>query len=411
MKPNAFPPRIGNWATALLATAMLGGCLADEQDDAASSAPPPPPTNSAPQISGAPATSVEVGTSYSFTPSATDADGDVLTFSVSNGPSWASFDSASGRLSGTPTLADVGTASGITISVSDGSDSASLAAFSISVTTNATNAPPQISGTPGTSVDAGSGYSFMPTASDPDGDTLTFSIANRPAWATFDTANGALVGTPGNGDVGTYAGISISVTDGEFSASLPDFAITVNALVGNSPPQISGTPAASVNEGQNYSFTPVANDADGDTLTFTISGQPTWASFDDATGSLTGTPAAGDVGMYDNIVISVTDGQASASLPAFSISVEAISLGSTTLNWTAPTLNEDGTPLTDLAGYRLYWGTEPGNYPNTVTIDNPSVTTYVVENLAPGTYEFVATAYNEAGVESRFSGTATRTIP
>ena len=88
----------------------------------------------------------------------------------------------------------------------------------------------------------------------------------------------------------------------------------------------------------------------------------------------------------------------------------AISLGSATLSWTAPTENEDGTPLTDLAGYKIYWGTTPGSYTDNATIDNPSVTTYIVENLAPGTYEFVATAFNSTGVESRFSGTATKTI-
>jgi len=74
-------------------------------------------------------------------------------------------------------------------------------------------------------------------------------------------------------------------------------------------------------------------------------------------------------------------------------------------------LAPDGTPLTDLAGYKLYWGTTPGSYPNSVTIDNPSVTTYVVDNLAPGTYEFVATSYNASGVESRYSGAATKVIP
>jgi len=220
-----------------------------------------------------------------------------------------------------------------------------------------------------------------------------------------------LSGTPSGGDAGTYSGIVISVSDGEFSASLAAFSITVNAVASNSPPQISGTPATSVNEGQAYSFTPTASDPDGDSLTFSISNRPTWASFNTSTGSLSGTPGAADVGVYTNIVISVLDGQASDSLPSFNISVEAISLGSATLSWTAPTQNEDGTELTDLAGFKLYWSTTPGSYPNSVTIDNPTVTTYVVDNLAPGTYEFVATAYNASGVESQFSGTATKVIP
>ena len=82
-----------------------------------------------------------------------------------------------------------------------------------------------------------------------------------------------------------------------------------------------------------------------------------------------------------------------------------------TLTWTAPTQNEDGSELIDLDGYRLYWGTAPGNYPNSITIDNESVTTYVVDNLSPGTYEFVATSHNSSGVESRYSAPATKVVP
>ncbi|HSG66615.1 MAG TPA: hypothetical protein VLD39_16525, partial [Gammaproteobacteria bacterium] len=61
-------------------------------------------------------------------------------------------------------------------------------------------------------------------------------------------------------------------------------------------------------------------------------------------------------------------------------------------------------------GYRIYWGTTAGSYPNSVTIDNPGLTTYVVENLVPGTYVFVATSFNASGVESAYSGAATKTV-
>ncbi len=91
--------------------------------------------------------------------------------------------------------------------------------------------------------------------------------------------------------------------------------------------------------------------------------------------------------------------------------MQAVSLGSVTLNWTAPTQNEDGTTLTDLDGYKIYWGTTSGSYPNSVTIDNETVTSYVVDNLAPGTYEFVATSFNTSGVESRYSAPATKVVP
>ena len=274
-----------------------------------------------------------------------------------------------------------------------------------------TNAAPQISGTPASSVNVGDTYSFVPSATDADDDSLTFSISNQPTWASFESSTGRLSGMPTIGDAGTDTNIVISVSDGDASDSLAAFSITVNAVATNTAPQISGTPAGSVAEGQSYEFVPTASDADGDMLAFTISGQPSWASFNTSTGGLSGTPGSGDVGLYSNIVISVTDGEASTSLPGFSITVNAISLGSATLDWTAPTQNEDGSELTDLAGYKLYWGTTPGTYPNSATIDNPSVTTYVVDNLSPGTYQFVATSYNTAGVESQYSGIATRVIP
>ena len=107
----------------------------------------------------------------------------------------------------------------------------------------------------------------------------------------------------------------------------------------------------------------------------------------------------------------MSDGQASDTLGPFTITVDAISLGSVTLDWTAPTLNEDGSALTDLAGYRLYWGTAAGSYTQSVTINNPSVLTYTVDNLSPDTYYFVVTAFDAAGTESRYSGMATRVVP
>lgn len=191
---------------------------------------------------------------------------------------------------------------------------------------------------------------------------------------------------------------------------------TVNAWArggapANEPPTISGTPQSQVNVDTPYDFLPSASDPNaGDALTYSISGRPSWASFSTSTGRLTGTPGVGDVGTYSNITISVSDGQSSDSIGPFSIVVQGSSVGSVTLSWSAPTQNEDGTPLTDLDGYRIYWGTTPGSYPSSVTIDNESVTTYVVDNLAPGTYEFVATSFNTSGVESGYSSPATRTV-
>jgi Putative Ig domain len=98
-----------------------------------------------------------------------------------------------------------------------------------STNSSTTNNPPVISGSPDTSVEEGASYSFTPTASDADGDTLTFSIANKPAWANFNTSTGRLNGTPSSSQVGTYAGITIAVSDGQNSATLTAFSINVEA--------------------------------------------------------------------------------------------------------------------------------------------------------------------------------------
>jgi hypothetical protein len=365
-----------------------------------------PTTNHPPTISGTPSTSAPQGVQYSFQPTAADADGDPLTFTIANRPTWATFNTSTGRLQGTPGAVNAASYANIVISVSDGKASTGLPAFSITVP----NTPPTISGSPPTTATVGTAYTFTPTASDVDaGTTLTFSIANKPSWATFSATTGQLQGTPASGNVGTFANVTISVSDGTASASLPAFSVVVTQP--NRPPTISGTPPTAVMQGTAYSFQPTASDPDGDSLTFSIVNEPSWATFSTSTGRLQGTPGPGDVGTTSGIVISVTDGKAPAvSLPAFSVTVQAVATGSATLTWTPPTQNTDGSALTDLAGYKIYWGTTQGSYPNSVTLTNPGLTSYVVTDLVPGTYFFVATALNSAGTESAFSAPASKTI-
>jgi hypothetical protein len=677
-------------------------------------------------ISGTPSGSATVGTLYDFRPAASDPDGDALRYYIINQPSWASFDASSGRLSGTPTANHVGTYEAIRISVSDGKSIADIPTYSIVV--SPANRAPVISGAPATTVQAGTAYSFKPTASDPDGNALTYSIANKPTWATFSTSTGQLSGTPSATHVGTYANIRITVSDGKATASLPAFSIEVQsapavttaiaaysfdagsgttvtdvsgngnhlnlvngvkwgagkfgsaavfdgqndyaaaarydsklnltsgftlsawinprsnltqqmivnkpytsgnsspyfdwsmhrqALTGklaawlgcdgrhitsnatiptnawthvavtydgtnvrhyingvldrttpvscvvtnrnsrpirvgangaggqvmngsiddlriyerslsvaeiksdmstslgsgstpadtvaptvsiaspangstvsgtvtisasasddvgvagvqfrvnganfgsedqsapysiswntttlangtytlsaiardaagnqrtasnvtvtvnnatapaNRAPTISGTAPTSVTVGSAYSFQPTASDADGDKLTFSIANKPSWATFNTTTGRLTGTPSASHVGSYSNIRISVSDGKATTTLASFSITVNQIGLGNATITWQPPTTNTDGSSLTNLAGYRIYYGTTTDSVPRTIQIPNPGATAYVIEDLAPGMWYFAVSAYNSAGAESEMSSIVNKTV-
>jgi hypothetical protein len=370
--------------------------------------------NYPPRISGTPPTSVEVGQRYYFRPQASDPENSPLRFSITRKPVWATFDPATGTLSGTPTAAHVGTYRNIKISVSDGLVSVSLPGFSIKVkaaiaSIQPPNTAPTISGTPVTSATVGVAYAFQPTASDADGNTLTYSIANRPAWATFSSTTGRLSGTPGSTNVGTYSGITISVSDGTVSTSMSAFSITVQS--GNRAPTISGTPSTSATVGVAYAFQPTASDPDGNALTYSIVNRPAWATFSTSTGRLSGTPSSAYAGTTaSNIVISVSDGTTSSSLGAFSITVRQATTGSATLSWTPPTTNSDGTPLVNLAGFRIVYGQASRQYSQVLDIASPAIATAMIENLAAGTWYFAVKAYTSAGVESDVSNEASKTI-
>ena len=302
--------RISVVATFGLVAACGGGSGGSEPNSSPSNFP-----NTPPQIAGAPPVTAQVDLAYQFTPSATDADGDTLTFRIENRPDWATFSPSTGRLEGTPPSTAKPVYERVLISVTDGKAFSELPAFDLIVQGVApANTAPAISGTPSSTVAMGNAYEFVPQVVDPDGQTLDFSLTGKPAWAEFDPSSGRLWGTPDAGDVGLHVGIVISVTDGVVSASLPafDIEVTGGAAPGptNQPPTISGSPATSVTVAQAYSFTPSASDPDGQALTFSIVNKPSWAAFNTSTGRLSGTPAAANAGTYSGIAISVSDGAA-----------------------------------------------------------------------------------------------------
>ena len=84
--------------------------------------------------------------------------------------------------------------------------------------------------------------------------------------------------------------------------------------------------------------------------------------------------------------------------------------GTATLTWDRPRRNGDGSAIVNLAGYSIYYGTEPTNLNVTVRISDPYVTTYTVDSLGPGTYYFRIEAFTAEGVRSSASPTVSKTI-
>lgn len=259
------------------------------------------------------------------------------------------------------------------------------------------NSAPTISGYPAVSIKLGGTYYFQPSANDADRNTLWFSIVNKPSWATFSSSTGLLTGKPPT--FGKWSNIVIQVSDGQASAQLPAFAITAWTA-----PTISGTPVTSTTVGNSYSFTPSAQDIDGSVLSFSVTNKPAWAAFDTLTGRLSGTPTA--ISSTANIVISVSDGKATAALAPFTLVVNGDRV---TLSWYPPTTNIDGSALTNLNKYKIYYGTSAAALTNSVTVP-AGVSSYVVTGLTGGNWYFAMASINSVGTESALSSILTKTI-
>lgn len=81
-----------------------------------------------------------------------------------------------------------------------------------------------------------------------------------------------------------------------------------------------------------------------------------------------------------------------------------------TIAWEPPTENTNGTMLTNLAGFVIHYGTDSQNYTSTIQVANPGITSYVVDNLAPGTYYFAVSAYTSTGEDSSYSPQVSVTV-
>jgi hypothetical protein len=112
----------------------------------------------------------------------------------------------------------------------------------------------------------------------------------------------------------------------------------------------------------------------------------------------------------NSVTITAKDSSGATARRTVVIRREPGGTGSVTLSWAAPTTREDGTPLTNLAGYYIRYGRMSGVYDYEIKIDNPGVLTYVVEGLYPGTWYFVLSAYDSDGLESNASNEVVKEV-
>jgi len=194
----------------------------------------------------------------------------------------------------------------------------------------------------------------------------------------------------------------------------PSLSTGTTAKTSAVPVVLGGAPPTTVTVGDPYYYAPTVSQGGGP-ISFSIQGQPAWLSFDTQTGALAGTPAAADVGVSGGIIITAANSVNTVSVGPFSIEVDPATYpgpatGSATLDWSRPTENADGSPLTNLAGYYVHYGTSDTSLTQTIDVADASATTYVVSGLTSGTYYFAVSAYNSLGFEGAWSNIAGKTL-
>lgn len=113
----------------------------------------------------------------------------------------------------------------------------------------------------------------------------------------------------------------------------------------------------------------------------------------------------------DSQYVLTCEGPGGSSSDTVVVTVTLNSTGTALLSWSPPTQNTDGSQLTNLAGYRIYYGTSPGNYTTVVELDDPAQTSHLVENLGPAQWYFSMSSVNDLGHESAKTAELSKIIP
>ncbi len=328
-----------------------------------------------------------VGNNLTVIPGAwTDGDGDSPIFSYQ----WKRGTTDVGTNSNTYSLTSADAHANITVVVtaSDGKDSTS----STSTITNVVNSFPVNTVLPLISGTAAVGNNLSTSIgswTDLDVDTLTHSYQ----WKRGITDVGTNSNTYSLTSADAHANITVVVTADDAKGGTTD-ATSAATTITNTAPIISGSPADSVIAGLSYSFAPTGNDADSDTLTYSIENKPSWiTTFNPATGRLSGVPNNEQAGVYTNITISVSDSYQTVTLSAFSIEVLLDTDGDGIDDNTDPDDDGDGvldedddfplddTETTDSDGDGIGDNSDPTPYPPAGELNFSLAEYTVVENV------------------------------
>jgi RHS repeat-associated protein len=175
------------------------------------------------------------------------------------------------------------------------------------------NRPPAFTSQPNTEAIPGVPYSYQATAADPDeGETLTFSLLMGPAGMAVDAATGKVTWSPQQSDLGTHT-VALRVDDGRGASAEQDYVVSATPAPANRPPVFTSEPVVDARVGSPYRYPATASDPDGDPLTFSVLSRPSGLTIDPATGLVTWTPTADQVGDSNQVSLQVSDGRLAAT--------------------------------------------------------------------------------------------------
>lgn len=274
---------------------------------------------------------LSVGDTFTLVVYQTYGYGGTVTFDISGIPAWATFDYATGGLTGVLTQGDF---IDIIITATLTLNGAVIATSALGPFEVHGLSIPELTGTPQAEIYPSVAYTFTPTVTGIGSNVLTWTIENGPSALTVNSS-GVVSGTISPSLTRrVYPNVTLRATDGYFNLQL---SWTLTRVPDNYKPTIIGEPATQVVTGVQYRFTPTAADLNDDTLTFSGSNLPPTATVNSATGEFVWTPSG--TGTYPNVTITVHDGTAYTIDPLV-FTIESVSGAS----WTPPSISSHTIP-------------------------------------------------------------------
>jgi YD repeat-containing protein len=252
----------------------------------------PTPTQS-PVFDSSPVTAATAGETYQYQLAAHDPNGYALTYVLFDAPAGMTLDPATATLSWSPTAASPAQVN-VVVAVYDIFGASASQAFAIDVAGG--NQAPVVQDLPAqASTPEGTAYAIGISATDPDGDALTYFANHLPPGAIFDPTTNQLEWTPGPGSPGTYPNITLGVSDGVNTVT-KSFTLQVTPV--NQPATLTPVPDRTVREGDPIHIQLRASDPEGDPLTYSSPLLPPGALLDPNTGVFEWTPSYTQAGVY-----------------------------------------------------------------------------------------------------------------